>query len=107
MGINQMEVYMHESVISINSLIEKCKSKAIANGFKKGHQRTLEPYQSSRIECFKRSIFCFVLTGQVDVHTPQDILCVSQGEEIVLPEKQLFQISAGDQGAQIFIALKK
>jgi hypothetical protein len=32
---------------------------------------------------------------------------VSQGEEIVLPEKQLFQISAGDQGAQIFIALKK
>jgi hypothetical protein len=24
-----------------------------------------------------------------------------------LPEKQLFQISAGDQGAQIFIALKK
>jgi len=25
----------------------------------------------------------------------------------VLPEKQLFQISAGDKGAQIFIALKK
>ena len=98
---------MHESVISISSLIEICQTKAIAIGFKKGHQRTLESYQSSKIECLARSIFCFVLTGQVDVHTPQEILCVSQGEGIVLPEKQLFQISAGDQGAQIFIALKK
>jgi len=98
---------MYESVISINSLIEICKAKAFANGFKKGHPRTLEPYQSSRIECLKRSIYCFVLTGRVDVHTPKAILSASQGEEIVLPEKQLFQISAGDQGAKIYIALKK
>ena len=35
---------MHESVISISSLIEICQTKAIASGFKKGHQRTLEPY---------------------------------------------------------------
>jgi hypothetical protein len=97
---------MHKSVISINSLIEICKAKAIANGFKKGHQRSLEPYQSSKIECLTRSIFCFVLNGRVDVHTPKAIFSVSQGEEIVLPEKQLFQISAGDQGAQIYIALK-
>jgi len=106
MVINQMEVYMHESVISINSLIEKCKTKAIANGFKKGHLRTLEPYQSSRIEFLSRSIFCFVLTGRVDVHTPKGTLSVTQGEDFVLPEKQLFQISACDQGAQIFISLK-
>ena len=31
---------MHESVISISSLIEICQTKAIASGFKKGHQRT-------------------------------------------------------------------
>lgn len=97
---------MHESVISINSLVEICQTKSIAIGFKRGHQRTLDPYQSSRIECLTRSIFCFVLTGRVDVHTPKTIFSVSQGEEIVLPEKQLFQISAGDQGAQIYIALK-
>lgn len=36
----------------------------------------------------------------------KSIFSVSQGEEIVLLEKQLFQISAGDQGAQIYIALK-
>ena len=97
---------MHKSVISINSLIEICKAKAIANGFKKGHQRSLEPYQSSKIECLSRSIFCFVLIGRVDVHTSKATLSVSQGEEIVLPEKKLFQISAADQGALIFIALK-
>lgn len=97
---------MHESVISISSLIEICKTKSIAIGFKKGHQRTLEPYQSSKIECLSRRIFCFVLTGRVDVHTPNAIFSVSQGEEIVLPEKQLFQISAGDHGAQIYVALK-
>ena len=97
---------MHESVISIVSLIEICEKKAISIGYKKGHQRTLEPYQSSRIECLTRSIFCFVLTGRVDVHTPNAIFSVSQGDEIVLNEKQLFQISAGDQGAQIYIALK-
>jgi len=99
--------YMHESVTSIDSLIEICNTKAITNGFKKGHQRSLEPYQSSKIECLSRSIFCFVLTGRVDVHTPKATLSVSQGEEIVLPEKQLFQISAGDQGGQIYIAVKK
>lgn len=97
---------MHESVISIVSLIEICEKKAISIGYKKGHQRTLEPYQSSRIECLTRSIFCFVLTGRVDVHTPNAIFSLSQGEEIVLNEKLLFQISAGDQGAQIYIALK-
>ena len=97
---------MHESVISIVSLIEICENKAISIGYKKGHQRTLEPYQSSRIECLKRSIFCFVLTGRVDVHTPNAIFSGSQGDEIVLNEKQLFQISAGDQDAQIYIALK-
>ena len=97
---------MHESVISIVSLIEICEKKVISIGYKKGHQRTLEPYQSSRIECLTRSIFCFVLTGRVDVHTPNTIFSVSQGDEIVLNEKQLFQISAGDQGAQIYIALK-
>jgi hypothetical protein len=62
---------MHESVISISSLIEICEAKAIASGFKKGHQRTLEPYQNSRIECLARSIFCYVLTGRVDVRHPQ------------------------------------
>jgi len=31
---------------------------------------------------------------------------VVQGEEFVLPEKQLFQISAGDQGVKIIISLK-
>jgi hypothetical protein len=47
------------------------------------------------------------VTGRVDVHTPKAIFFyVSQGEEIVLPEKQLFQISAGDHGAQIYVALK-
>lgn len=97
---------MHESVISIVSLIEICEKKAISIGYKKGHQRTLESYQSSRIECLTRSIFCFVLTGRVDVHTPNAIFSLSQGEEIVLNEKLLFQISAGDQGAQIYIALK-
>ena len=97
---------MHESVISISSLIEICQTKAIAIGFKKGHQRTLEPYQNSRIECLARSIFCHVLTGRVDVRTPKKIITVSQGEEIVLPEHQLFQISAGDHGAQIYVALK-
>jgi ethanolamine utilization protein EutQ (cupin superfamily) len=97
---------MYESVNSISSLIEICETKAISIGFKKGHQRTLEPYQSSRIECLTRSIFCFVLFGRVDVHNPKAIFSVSQGEVIVLPEKQLFQISAGDQGAQIYIALK-
>lgn len=97
---------MNESVISIVSLIEICEKKAISIGYKKGHQRTLEPYQSSRIECLTRSIFCFVLTGRVDVHTPNAIFSLSQGEEIVLNEKLLFQISAGDQGAQIYIALK-
>ena len=59
---------MHESVISISSLIEICQTKAIAIGFKKGHQRTLESYQSSKIECLARSIFCYVLAGRVDVH---------------------------------------
>jgi len=97
---------MNESVISIVSLIEICEKKAISIGYKKGHQRTLDPYQSSRIECLTRSIFCFVLTGRVDVHTPNAIFSLSQGEEIVLNEKLLFQISAGDQGAQIYIALK-
>ena len=97
---------MHESVISIVSLIEICEKKAISIGYKKGHQRTLEPYQSSRIECLTRSIFCFVLTGRVDVHTSNAIFSLSQGEEIVLNEKLLFQISAGEQGAQIYIALK-
>lgn len=97
---------MQEPVISISSLIEICQTKAIAIGFKKGHQRTFEPYQSSKIECLARSIFCYVLAGRVDVHTPKAILSVSQGEEIVLPEQQLFQISAGDHGAQIYIALK-
>ena len=67
---------MHESVISISSLIEICETKAIASGFKKGHQRTLEPYQNSRIECLARSIFCYVLTGRVDVRTPKKLsLC--------------------------------
>ena len=70
------------------------------------NQRNLAPYQSSKIECLARSIFCYVLAGRVDVHTPKAILSVSQGEEIVLPEKQRFQISAGDQGAHIYIALK-
>ena len=97
---------MHESVISIQSLIEICVTKAIAIGYKKGHSRTLDPYQSSKIECLTRRIFCFVLAGRIDVHTPKAIFSVSQGEEIFLPEKQLFQISAGDQGAQIYIALK-
>ena len=97
---------MHESLISISSLIEICETKAIASGFKKGHQRTLEPYQNSRIECLARSIFCYVLTGRVDVHTPNAIFYVSQGEEIVLLEKQLFQISADDHGTQIYVALK-
>ena len=45
---------MHESVISISSLIEICETKAIASGFKKVHQRSLEPYQNSRIECLAR-----------------------------------------------------
>lgn len=97
---------MHESVISISSLFEICQTKAIAIGFKKGHVRTLEPCQSSRIECLARSIFCYVLAGRVYVHTPKAIYSVSQGEEIVLPEQQLFQISAGDHGAQIYVALK-
>ena len=64
---------MHESVISISSLIEICETKAIASGFKKGHQRTLEPYQNSRIECLARSIFVYVLTGRVDVRTPKKL----------------------------------
>ena len=97
---------MDESVISIDSMIEICDKKAITIGYKKGHQRTLEPYQSSRIECLTRSIFCFVLTGRVDVHTPNAIFSVSQGEEIIIREKQIFQISAGDHGSQIYIALK-
>ena len=67
---------MHESVISISSLIEICQTKAIAIGFKKGHQRTLESYQSSKIECLARSIFCYVLAGRVDVHTPKAIFSV-------------------------------
>jgi len=53
-----------------------------------------------------RNIFCYVLAERVDVHTPKAIFAASQGEEIVLPEKQLFQISAGDHGAQIYVALK-
>ena len=97
---------MHESVISISSLIEICETKAIASGFKKGHQRTLEPYQNSRIECLARSIFVSALTGRVDVRTPKTIISASQEEQIVLPEHQLFQISAGDHGAQIYVALK-
>ena len=97
---------MGKSMTSINSLVEISKAKSIANGFKKGHLRTLEPYQSSRIEFLSRSIFCFVLNGRVDVHTPKGTFSVVQGEEFVLPEKQLFQISAGDKGVKIFISLK-
>jgi len=48
----------------------------------------------------------FFVTGRVDLHTPKAIFYVFQGEEIVLPEKQLFQISAGDHGAQIYVAFK-
>jgi hypothetical protein len=101
-----MESDMHSTVMSNDSLVETCKAKALALGFKKGHHRSLDPYQSSRIECFPRSVFCFVVHGRLDIHTPKSIFCVSQGEEIVLPEKQLFQISAGDQGAQIYVAVK-
>ena len=97
---------MHATVISNNALVEICKAKALALGFKKGHHRTLDPYQSSRIECFQRSIFCFVMHGRLEVHTPKSVFSVLQGEEIVLPEKQLFQISAGDHGVQIYVALK-
>ena len=48
----------------------------------------------------------FFVTEHVDVHNPKAIFYVSQGEEIVLLEKQLFQISADDHGAQIYVALK-
>ena len=68
------------------------------------NQRNLVPYQSSKIECLTCSIF--FVAEHVDVHNPKAIFYVSQGEEIVLLEKQLFQISADDHGTQIYVALK-
>ena len=68
------------------------------------NQRNLVPYQSSKIECLTCSIF--FVTEHVDVHNPKAIFYVSQGDEIVLLEKQLFQISADDHGTQIYVALR-
>ena len=92
---------------NLSKLISDYSSSLIERGFHKGILRTLKPFQSTCLQHTDRIILGMVVTGNLEIQTALGIYKFQLEEEFLLPANLHFQVSAGLNGATIFLGKQK
>ena len=92
---------------NLSKLISDYSSSLIERGFHRGNLRTLKPFQSTCLQHTDRIILGMVLTGNLEIQTALGIYKFQLEEEFLLPANLHLQVSAGLNGATIFLGKQK
>jgi len=92
---------------NLSKLISNYSTSLIERGFHRGNLRTLKPFQSTCIQHTDRIILGMVLTGNLEIQTASGTYRFQLEEEFLLPANLHFQVSAGLNGATIFLGKQK